>query len=239
MIRVPRSIRTRTAARLTGAAIAIACCIGTAAPARAEPLEFVFTTTLDATDFGLSSLEPFTVRFRYDPLTVPLVISLGAPAVRSIYGPIRAWLEAGGDVVQIEAQLAIDDENNGHDSFSLDAASYLVGTSLSGSIQGVGIRSMSLYFLEQSPPLTMFASLDPPGTVSFAVASTLIRLDVRGFGSEVATRDFAPAQFGAFGFMVPEPAQGLQAIALAPLAWLARRRRRPRETGPGRIGTIL
>jgi hypothetical protein len=90
--RVRSFIRTRAAARLTGAAIAIVCCTGMASAARAEQLEFVFSTTLDATDFGLSSLEPFSVRFRYDPLTVPLVITLGNPAVRSIYGPIPAWL---------------------------------------------------------------------------------------------------------------------------------------------------
>lgn len=210
-------------------ATAALCATSVLAPltARAEPLEFVFSTTLDATDYGLSATEPVEVRFYYDPSDMPFIADLGMPAVRTLYGPIETRLRVGGDTVVIDAQLAIDDENSGHDSFSLDAAGYLVGTSLSGDINGVDVYTFGLYFLEQSLPLTMFSSRAAPSTTAFASAATLIRVGFSEYyGPANATRDFAPANFGNFVFSVPEPSSAASAFAsLAALAAAASRRR--------------
>lgn len=215
-------------------ATAALCAMSAFAPhaASAEPLEFVFSTTLDATGYGLSANEPAEVRFYYDPSDMPFIADLGMPPVRTLYGPIETRLRVGGDTVVIDAQLAIDDENNGHDSFSLDAAGYLVGTSLSGNINGVDVYTFGLYFLEQSLPLTMFSSRAAPGTTGFASAATLIRFGFSEYyGPANATRDFAPAQFGSFLFSVPEPSRAASALAALGVLGAAASRRRPASPG--------
>jgi hypothetical protein len=202
------------------------CLAAGAGAARAATLEFVFSTTVDATDFGLSASEPITIRYRYDPITVPLLYELGTPVVRTAYAPVEGRLLVGDDVVLIQGELALDDENSGHDAYDFVAASFLADTSVSGSVNGTPIRSFELYFLDQSAPTSMLGSFVPPATTNFADQATLVRVDFRDSGSSIATRDFAPAQHGAFSFSVPEPPTAWQALAIAPLAALAARRRR-------------
>jgi hypothetical protein len=216
--------------RIRGIAFAIlaAACLAPAV-GRAEMLQFDFTALVDATDFGLSESEPLLIRYRYDPLVVPLVVELGTPVVRRIYGPVPGLFAIGGDVVQIEGQLSIDDENSGHDSYNFYAANYVVNTSVYGSVNGTPIHAFSLYFLDQVPPTSMLTSLDPPDSTAFAGGASLVRATFRDFPNQkVVLSDFAPAEFGLFAFVAPEPGASASAWAAAVLtALLARWRRGP------------
>jgi len=218
---------TRTPLRLAGLLAAVVAGALGASPVTAALLQFEFTTTVDATDFGLSSAEPLVIRYRYDPATLPLVIEFGPPASRRIYGPVYGVALIGGDVVSIEGQLGVDDDNYGHDAYDFYAASYVADTSVTGSVNGISISYFDLYLLDQTAPTSMLASLDPPSATAFASEASLVRVDLHDyFNSYVATRDFAPAEHGLFSFTVPEPAAASTALAaLGALAGVASRAR--------------
>jgi len=135
--------------------------------------------------------------------------------------------------VSFVAQLAIDDENNGHDSYSLDAASYLANTTVTGSVSGISVSSFNLYLLDQTQPISMLSSLDPPAPAAFAYQASLVRAYFSDYSNQkVVIRDFAPVEFGLFDFTVPEPGAAGSALAAAgTLAVVARRRVIARERG--------
>ena len=207
-----------------GACLAIG---GGAEPARAAMRAFTFSTTVDATTFGLSASQPVAIEYRYDPLTVPKTLEQGMPVVRTYYGPVHGRLIVGNDVVFIEGELVLDDENSGDDAYDFLGANYVADTSVSGSVNGTSIELVELYLLDQSAPTSMLGSFVPPSTTTFADQATLVRIAFRDhFNTKVGTRDFASNEHGSFSFTAPEPTTAWQTFAVAPLAALAVARRR-------------
>lgn len=181
---------------------------------------FEFQTDVDATSFGLSAAELITVSFSYQPSLTPIVTSLGMPVVRTIYGPVDGSLEIHGEVVDLQAQVDIDDNNNGYDEFDFYAANYVTGTSVVGSVNGTDLNSFTLAFLD--PSQVMFASTALPESVDFDQAAQHIFVEFEDFlNQKQVRRDFdLPADAGLFAFTNPAPEPASEPLGLASLGVL-------------------
>jgi len=181
---------------------------------------FEFQANVDATGFGLSASEPITVLFSYQPLLTPIVVSFGMPIVRTIYGPVDGSLEIHGEVVDLQAQVDIDDNNNGNDEFDFYAANYVTGTSVLGSVNGTDLNSFSLTFLDSSQ--SMFDSTALPESVDFAQAAQHVFVEFEDYlnQKQVRTDFYLPADAGSFAFTNPAPEPASEPLALAALGAL-------------------
>ena len=194
---------------------------------------FEFQANVDATGFGLSAAEPIAVLFSYDPLLTPIVISFGMPVVRTLYGPVDGSLEIHGEVVDLQAQVDVDDNNNGYDEFDFYAANYVEGTSVLGSVNGTDLNAFSLAFLDQSQ--SMFASTALPGSVDFDQAAQRVFVEFADFLNQkkVRTDFYLPADAGSFAFTNPAPEPASEPLALAALGALGLLVSRPRRRRAG------
>jgi hypothetical protein len=181
---------------------------------------FEFQANVDATAFGLSASEPILVLFSYQPFVAPVVVSYGTPAFRTVYGPIDGAFEIGGQVVDLQAQVDVDDNNNGYDEFEFFAANYVVGTSVVGSVNGTGINSFSLAFLDASQ--AMFGSTALPASADFGQAAQHVFVEFEDYlnQKQVRTDFYLPADAGSFAFTNPAPEPASAPLALAALGAL-------------------
>ena len=181
---------------------------GISSLAVAVPINFNFSATVDATGFGLSASEAVSIDYTYDPGTTPVYSSTSS---KVDYGPVYGTLLMGGDTVNINGRVSIRDESlpgGSADWYNFYAANYNVGTSLSGTINGIGPDYFSLYFLNQST-LDMMNSTDLPSSTSFVDKADLMRLDFMDQYTEGARaiKEFASSdEFNFTGTPVPEPA---------------------------------
>jgi len=181
--------------------------IGISGLAIAVPINFNFSATVDATDFGLSASEAVSIDYTYEPGTTPVHIDYG---FRVEYGPVYGTLSMGGDTVTINGRASIRDESlpfGDADGYQFFAANYLVGTSLSGTINSIPVGYFSLKFLNQTT-LDMLNSTDLPSSTSFVADADLMRLHFKhryGAQEEVLVEFPSSDDFNFTAKPVPEP----------------------------------
>jgi hypothetical protein len=200
-----------------------------ALPASPALVDFTFTSSVDATSFGLTGSEPLTISFSFDPTMVPFYSTSHGLGDEAAY-EVAATYQVGGYTMVTDSDLWIQNRTD-YDAFNLSAASYVPGTSITGQLNGYDLNSIFFDLMDLVAPYGMFGSTSLPSDTAFAGQATLIRVDMStpaGTSGPRILQSFSPGSysFTAAESGVPEPASiALVGAGLAALV-LCRRRRR-------------
>lgn len=197
-------------------------------------LTFDFSGTADATAFGLSANEPFSVIWSYDPTQAPGSTVGGPPPFRVAYYNIEAVWTVGSYTVTTSSLIGIDNNNPGtnDDSFQIGAANYLVGTTITGAINGIDVADASLTINDTSE--TMFSSTALPTDTSFINSATFIAIGLSDFSNQKQISQQFDANAVNFQ-VIPEPGTltlGLLACALLVPIYNRKTKTRDRQAFP-------
>jgi len=169
---------------------------------------FTFSGTVNGTQFGLTSSEPLTVTWSYDPTQAPSTTLGGPPAFRALYDNISATFQVGTDVVTATALIDIDNNSPSDpgDEFDLTAATFLTGTTVTGSINGISVGGVDLAIEDLSAGATMFSSLALPTDASFASSANFIQVEIDSTGnSDEILNQLSSGSYTFTSSSAPEP----------------------------------
>jgi hypothetical protein len=188
--------------------IVIAALVLFPATSSASTVLFTFSGTADASGFGLSSSEPFSITWSYDP-TQPPFSTVGTPTFRAAYENIEATVQVGLYTVTTTSLIGVDHDNPGlgnDDSFLMSADTFLADTTIEGTINGITVGGYNLTILDENDPATMFSSTGLPTGASFVGSATLIEFSVSAQGSAAQIdQQLSPGSFTFTASAVPEP----------------------------------
>ena len=190
----------------------------------ASPFIFTFSGNVDATQFGLGSSVPVSFQFTYDSSQAPYGSSNATYLM-----PIT--LTVGGFVVQEQGTVDVF-VTPSFDSVQLGAANYVsvgsYGETLTGLINGFGVRLGTLDITNNVPPINMLSSTSLPTSSAFINRANLIGLDIEDLNStRKIIQSYGPGSFTltVAPVAVPEPATLLLCLIAIPAFALCRLRR--------------
>ncbi len=166
--------------------------------AKASSVTLTFSANVDATAFGLTSSEPLVFQVNYDPATP------ANPGSNSTF-TLPIDLSVGGYTISETGVISITMQPT-FDAFSLGAAGYVVGDSLSGSINGTAVWIGSLDIVDNIPPIDMLNSTSLPVSPDFITNANIISVDIENFsGTDKIIQTFGPGEYALSISSVPEP----------------------------------
>lgn len=162
---------------------------------------FVFSGSVNATQFGLTASEPLTVTWSYNPSQPPIATAGGPPPLRAFYDNINAVFQVGPYTVTTTSLIAIDHDNPvDGDLLELSAATSLGGTTLLGSINGIPVGEVDLKIGDFDPSPTMFSSLALPSNANYVNSANFIQAEI----DNVPNTDHILQQFNSGSFALTE-----------------------------------